>query len=166
MSQCTVVWFSQHRTSLVPCMSDIHIDTTSSQVFHQSFVHTPAYTCSVTFSRMSTIHITAVLLSIDPSDEDYNRHHDKCKETVVSKTEKATASEIKTRFSCIAEAHESTRQRIESVMKRIHEEHIAGKGENSVLQYNLVHKFIPMTQAMKIPDAKAAVNKEWKKLET
>ena len=32
--------------------------------------------------------------------------------------------------------------------------------------YNLVHKFIPMPQAMKIPDAKAAVDKEWKKFET
>ena len=32
--------------------------------------------------------------------------------------------------------------------------------------YNLVHKFIPMPQAMKIPDAKADVDKEWKKLET
>ena len=32
--------------------------------------------------------------------------------------------------------------------------------------YNLVHKFVPMPQAMKIPDAKAAVDKEWKKLET
>ena len=31
--------------------------------------------------------------------------------------------------------------------------------------YNLVHKFIPMPQAMKIPDAQAAVDKEWKKLE-
>ena len=31
---------------------------------------------------------------------------------------------------------------------------------------NLVHKFISMPQAMKIPDAKAAVEKEWKKLET
>ena len=29
----------------------------------------------------------------------------------------------------------------------------------------MVHKFIPMPQAMKIPDAKAAVYKEWKKLE-
>ena len=29
--------------------------------------------------------------------------------------------------------------------------------------YNLVHKFIPMPQAMKIPDAQAAVDKEWKK---
>ena len=32
--------------------------------------------------------------------------------------------------------------------------------------YNLVHKFIPVPQAMTIPDAKAAMDKEWKKLET
>ena len=31
---------------------------------------------------------------------------------------------------------------------------------------NLVHKFIPMPQAIKILDAKAAVDKEWQKLET
>ena len=31
---------------------------------------------------------------------------------------------------------------------------------------NLVHKFMPISKAMKIPDAKAAVDKEWKKLET
>ena len=28
-----------------------------------------------------------------------------------------------------------------------------------------MHKFFPMHQAMKIPDAKAAVDKEWEKLE-
>ena len=64
----------------------------------------------------------------------------------------------------ITEAHESTRQRMESVTKRIHEEHIAGKGPFT--HYSLVHKFIPMPQAMKIPDAKATVDKEWNKLET
>ena len=88
------------------------------------------------------------------------------RKTVVSKTDKTKASEAKTRFDCITEAHESTRQRIESVTKRVHEEHIAKKGQNSVLHYNSVHKFIPMPQAMKIPDAKAAEDKEWKKLET
>ena len=36
----------------------------------------------------------------------------------------------------------------------------------SMTRYNLVHKCIPTSQAMKIPDAKAAVDKEWKKLET
>ena len=39
------------------------------------------------------------------------------------------------------------------------EDHIAGKGINSLNHYNLVHKFVPMPQAMKIPDAKAAVEK-------
>ena len=41
------------------------------------------------------------------------------------------------------------------------EDHIAGKGNNSLQHYNLVHKFIPVLQAMKIPAAKAAVEKEW-----
>ena len=59
------------------------------------------------------------------------------RETVVSRTEKAQASEAKTRFSCIAEAHESTRQGIESVKKRIHEGHMAGRGQNFVVHYNL-----------------------------
>ena len=46
-----------------------------------------------------------------------------------------------------------------------HEDRIAGKGNNSLQHYNLVHKFIPMPQAMKIPAAKAAMDKEWEKLE-
>ena len=46
-----------------------------------------------------------------------------------------------------------------------HEDHIAGKGDNSVQHYNLVHKFIPMPQAMKICVVKVAVDKEWEKLE-
>ena len=43
---------------------------------------------------------------------------------------------------------------------KTHEDHIAGKGLTSMSHYNLVHKF------MKILDAKAAGDKEWKKLET
>ena len=39
------------------------------------------------------------------------------------------------------------------------------KETNSLQQNNLVHKFISMPQAMKIPAAKAAVDKEWEKLE-
>ena len=45
-----------------------------------------------------------------------------------------------------------------------HEDHIAGKGENSLQHYNLIHKFVPMPQAMKILAAKAAVDKEWGKI--
>ena len=92
-------------------------------------------------------------------------HYNCTRETVVSNIEKAKASEARTRFDCITNAHKSTRQRIESVTKRIREEHIAGRGQNSVSHYNVVHKFIPMPQAMKIPAAKATVDKEWEKLE-
>ena len=46
-----------------------------------------------------------------------------------------------------------------------HEDHIAGKGENSLQHYNLVHKFILIPQVVKIPAPKAAVNKEWEKFE-
>ena len=46
-----------------------------------------------------------------------------------------------------------------------HEDHIAGKGDSSLQHYNLVHKFCFMPQAMKIPAAKAAVDKEWEKRE-
>ena len=62
--------------------------------------------------------------------------------------------------------HESTRQRVASSLPAEHGNRIAGKGFTSVTHYNLVHKFIPLPQAMKNPDATAAVDQEWKKLET
>ena len=71
----------------------------------------------------------------------------------------------KTKLACILEADESTRMRMGNSIPHNHEDHIAGKGENSLQHYNLVHKFIPMPQAVKIPAAKAAVDKEWEKLE-
>ena len=46
-----------------------------------------------------------------------------------------------------------------------HEDHIAGKEDTSLQHCNLVHKCVPMPQAMQIPAAKAAVDKEWEKLE-
>ena len=46
------------------------------------------------------------------------------------------------------------------IMKTILQE----KGENSLQHYNLVHKFIPMPQAMKILAAIAAGDKEWEKI--
>ena len=65
----------------------------------------------------------------------------------------------KTKYACIVDAHESMRIRMEGAPHRYHEDHIAAKGLNSSSHHNLVHKFIPMPQAMKIPDAKAAVEK-------
>ena len=55
--------------------------------------------------------------------------------------------------------------RMRNSVPHYHEDHIAGKGNNSLQHYNLVHKVIPMPQAIKIPAAKAAVDKEWEKLE-
>ena len=57
------------------------------------------------------------------------------------------------------------RNRLEGVPQRYLEDHIAAKGINSLSHYSLERKFIPMPEALKIPDAKAAVEKEWEKLE-
>ena len=70
------------------------------------------------------------------------------------------SNKINTRLACILEADESTRLRIGESLPNHFEDHIAGKGDNSLQHYNLVHKFIPMPQAMKILAAKAAVDKE------
>ena len=75
------------------------------------------------------------------------------------------SNKIKIKLACILEADESTRMRTGYSMPHCHQDHIAGKGENSLQYYNLVHKFSPMPQAMKIPAPKAAVDKEWEKLE-
>ena len=74
-------------------------------------------------------------------------------------------TKLKTRLACILEAGESTRLRMGESLPNYHEDHIAEKGNNSLQHYNLVHKFTPMPQAMKIPAAKGAVDKEWEKLE-
>ena len=75
------------------------------------------------------------------------------------------SNENTTKLACILEANESTRMRMGNSEPHNHEDHIAGKRDNSLQHCNLVHKFIPMLQAMKIPAAKAAEDKEWEKLE-
>ena len=75
------------------------------------------------------------------------------------------SNKIKTKLACILEASESTRMRMGESLPNHHEDHLAGKGINSLQHYNLVHKFIPVPRAMKIPAAKAAVDKEWEILE-
>ena len=114
---------------------------------------------------------------IDPEDKE-------CKETIKNARKKLETSvahampckimkkwgsggsnKIKTKLACILEADESTRMRMGNSKPHYHQDHIAGKGENSLQHYNLVHKFILMPQAVKILAAKAAVDKEWEKLE-
>ena len=106
---------------------------------------------------------------IDPEDTEF-------KETIKNARKKLETSvalampckimnNMKTKLACILEADESTRMRMGNSMPHYHQDHIAGKGENSLHHYNLVHKVNRMPQAMKILAAKAAVDKEWEKLE-
>ena len=89
-----------------------------------------------------------------------------CKTPVSCREETCrTVGKNKIKYACIVDADESMRIRLEGVPQRYHEDHIAAKGINSLCHYNLVHKFIPMPQALKISDAKAAVEKECEKLE-
>ena len=73
----------------------------------------------------------------------------------------------KTKHACIVEVHETTRQRLESSPPEDHEDHIAWKKD--IIRWHttiLFTSLFPCLRWWKIPDAKAAVDKEWKKLET
>ena len=74
-------------------------------------------------------------------------------------------TKLKTKLACILEANESTRMRMGNSIPSNQQNYITGEGENSLQHCNLVHNFVPMPQVMKIPAAKAAVDKEWEKLE-
>ena len=65
-----------------------------------------------------------------------------------------SADKTKTKLACILEASESTRLRMGESLPNHNEDHIAGKGDNSLQQYYLVHKFIPMPQAIKKSSSK------------
>ena len=115
---------------------------------------------------------------IDPEDKELKKTIKNARKKLETSVAPATPCKImkkncasggsnknKTRLACILEADESTRLRMGNSIPHHHEDHIAGKGDNSLQHYNLDHKFIPMPQAMKIPAAKAAVDKEWEILE-
>ena len=71
----------------------------------------------------------------------------------------------KTKYVCVVDADESTRPRIEGAGHKPHQDHkISAEGTISFTYYSLLHKFIPMPRATKIPDAKAALEKEWENL--
>ena len=72
---------------------------------------------------------------------------------------------LQSRYACVIEAHESTRTRIGKTEARDHEDLVAEKRLLSLTHYSVAHKPKPTPRAMKIPDAKAAVDKEWEQLE-
>ena len=51
------------------------------------------------------------------------------------------SNKVKSKLACILEASESTRLRMGESWRTHHENHIAGKGDNSLQHYNLVHNF-------------------------
>ena len=51
---------------------------------------------------------------------------------------RGNTNEIKSKLACILEASESTRLRMEESLPNHHEDHIAGKGDDSLQQKNLV----------------------------
>ena len=48
-------------------------------------------------------------------------------------------NKIETRLACILEADESTRLRLGQLLPNHHEDDVAGKGDNSLQHYNVVH---------------------------
>ena len=105
---------------------------------------------------------------IDPEDKEFKetiKNARKKLETPVAPGNGGKSNKTKSKLACTLEASESARLRVGESLPNHHKDHFAGKGDNSLLHDNLVHKFIPMPQAMKIPAAKAAVDKEWEELE-
>ena len=83
-----------------------------------------------------------------------------CKTPINSRGETCRSIEkSKTKYACIVDADESTRPRPEGAVHKPHQDHITARGMTSLNHCSLVHKCIPMPQALKIPKAKAAVEK-------
>ena len=61
-----------------------------------------------------------------------------CKKSKHGETRSKT-NDFKSKFACILEASESTRMRMEESLPKYHEDHIAGKGNDSLQHANLVH---------------------------
>ena len=59
---------------------------------------------------------------------------------IMKKCRSGVSNKIKTKLACILEADESARLRMGNSMPHYHKD-IAGKGENSLQHYNLVHNF-------------------------
>ena len=54
---------------------------------------------------------------------------------------RSKTNEFKSKFACILEASGSTRMRMEESLPQYHEDHVAGRGYNSLQHYNLLHTF-------------------------
>ena len=73
-------------------------------------------------------------------------------------------NDFKSKFACILEASESTRLRMEESLPNYHEDHIAGKGDNSLQHFTLVHQF-SYASSHEDSRSKSSSGKELEKLE-
>ena len=89
---------------------------------------------------------------IDPEDKEYKETIKNARKKLETSVAPAMPCKIMkncgngsdkytTKLACILEANESTRMRMGNSEPHNHEDHIAGKVENSLQHYNLVHKF-------------------------
>ena len=87
---------------------------------------------------------------IDPEDKEYKETIKNARKRLETSVAPAMPCKIMkncgngsdkytTKLACILEANESTRMRMGNSEPHNHEDHIAGKGENSLQHYNLVH---------------------------
>ena len=100
---------------------------------------------------------------IDPNDEEFKFAIKAARRKLeVPMSLHRNIGKRKTKYSCVVDADERTRPRLEGAGHKLHQDHMTAKGTTSITHFSLVHKFIPMPQASKNPDAKAAMDKEWK----
>ena len=89
-----------------------------------------------------------------------------CKKNQHGETRSKT-NDFTSNFACILEASESARLRMGESLPNHHEDHNAGR-KRKTIHYKIpiwYTNLFPLPQAIKIPAAKAAVDKEWEKLE-
>ena len=54
---------------------------------------------------------------------------------------RSKTSDFESKFACILEASESKQMRVEQSLPNYHEDHVAGRADNSLQHYNMVHNF-------------------------
>ena len=75
------------------------------------------------------------------------------------------SNETKAKLACILEACKSTRLRMGESLPNHHEDHVTGKGDNSLQHYNLVHKFITYASSHENSRSKSSSGQGMGKLE-
>ena len=83
-----------------------------------------------------------------------------CKTPINSRGETCRSIEkSKTKYACIVDADETMRVRLDGAVHKPHQDHITARGMTSLNHCSLVHKFIPMPQALKNTESQGSSGK-------